>query len=55
MEVEMKDFSCPVCNADVNLDGDEKPGDQIFCSYCNSTIKIHKVPRSDEIKLVDDN
>lgn len=51
----MKEYSCPVYDAELILDGDEKPGDHIFCSYCNSTIKIHRKKGSDELKLVDDN
>ena len=51
----MEAYSCPVCDADLTLDGDEKPGDTIFCSYCNSTIKIYAVRGSEELKLVDDN
>ena len=51
----MKEYSCPVCDADVNLDGDERPGETLFCSYCNSTLKIYRVKGSDDFKLVDDN
>jgi hypothetical protein len=51
----MKDYTCPVCDADIIMDGDEKPGDRIYCSYCNSTIKIHRQKGSDDFKLVDDN
>ena len=53
--VIMKDYKCPVCDADINLDGDEKPGDAVYCSYCSSTIKIYAKRGSDEFKLVDDN
>ncbi len=34
------EFECPVCDADIPLDGDEKPGDLIQCSYCKVTFKI---------------
>jgi len=51
----MKDYKCPVCDADLTLDGDEGPGDQIFCSFCNSTIKIYSARNSDDFKLIDDN
>ena len=50
-----KDYSCPVCDADLILDGDEKPGDSIYCSYCNSKIKLYAKRGSEEFKLVDDN
>jgi DNA-directed RNA polymerase subunit RPC12/RpoP len=51
----MKDYKCPVCDADITLDGDEGPGDAVYCSYCNSTIKIYRSRGSDDLKLVDDN
>jgi len=51
----MKDKKCPVCDADVTLDGDEEPGDSVYCSYCNSTIKLYRVRGTDDLKLVDDN
>ena len=51
----MKDQKCPVCDADITLDGDEKPGESVYCSYCSSTIKIYRRKGSDDIKLVDDN
>jgi DNA-directed RNA polymerase subunit RPC12/RpoP len=37
MESELE---CPICEADIPLDGEEKPGDLIFCSYCKVTFKI---------------
>lgn len=51
----MEHYFCPVCDADLTLDGDEKPGDSVYCSYCSSTIKVYSRKGSDDIKLVDDN
>jgi len=51
----MKTYECPVCDADLILDGDEEPGDAVYCSYCSSTIKIYRMRGSDDFKLVDDN
>lgn len=39
MSIEIR---CPVCEADIPLDGDEKPDDLILCSYCKVTFKILK-------------
>ena len=36
------ELECPVCEADIPLDGDEKTGDLVLCSYCKSTFKIVK-------------
>ncbi len=30
------DLSCPICNADLPLNGDEAVGDEIFCTYCGA-------------------
>ncbi len=43
------ELECPICEADLPLDGDEKPGDLIVCSYCKVTFKIIK--RKDRIIL----
>jgi len=51
----MKVYSCPVCDADIQLDGDERPGDDLYCSYCNSSIKVKAVKGSDDYDLIDDN
>ena len=39
MSIELE---CPVCNADIPLDGDEKLGDLILCSFCKVTFKMLK-------------
>jgi len=33
-------LECPICEADIPLDGDEKSGDLLQCSYCKITLKI---------------
>lgn len=48
----IKDMVCPVCDADIPMDGDEKPGDLILCSYCKVTFKLLK--RKDKWVLVED-
>ena len=51
----MKDYKFPVCDAELSLDGDERAGDAVYCSYCGSTIKVLGVRESDDLKFVDDN
>lgn len=46
------ELECPICDADIPLDGDEKPGDIIFCSYCNMPLKM--VKKKDKWALIDD-
>ena len=36
------ELECPYCDADIPLDGDEKSGDLVVCSYCNMTLKLLK-------------
>ncbi len=33
---------CPVCDADIPLDGDEESDDLVMCSYCKTTFKMVK-------------
>ncbi len=39
MSIELE---CPICEADIPLEGDEKTGDLIVCSYCKVTFKMLK-------------
>lgn len=34
------ELECPVCEADIPLEGDESPGDLVMCSYCKGTFKL---------------
>jgi hypothetical protein len=48
----IKDLTCPICEADIPLDGDEKSGDMVVCSYCSMTFKMLK--KTDDWTLVED-
>jgi hypothetical protein len=41
----IKDLSCPVCNADLPLTGDEHVGDEIFCTYCGAPCRLMVKPK----------
>jgi uncharacterized protein YbaR (Trm112 family) len=43
---------CPICEADIPLDGDEESGDLLMCSYCKMTLKMLKT--KDKWTLVED-
>jgi DNA-directed RNA polymerase subunit RPC12/RpoP len=43
---------CPICEAEIPLDGDEKSGDLVVCSYCNMTFKMLK--NQEDWTLVED-
>ncbi len=51
----VSDLSCPICNADVPLAGDERPGDEVFCTYCKAPLTL-KGAREDssEMELEED-
>jgi hypothetical protein len=34
------ELSCPICNADVPMTGDEKPGEEVFCAYCKAPLTL---------------
>jgi len=34
------ELECPICDADIPLEGNEKPGDLVLCSYCKVTFKL---------------
>jgi hypothetical protein len=40
-----KDLSCPICNADLPLNGDERQGDEIFCTYCGAPSRLALKPK----------
>ena len=35
-----KELECPICDADIPLEGDDQPGDIVLCSYCKVSFKI---------------
>ena len=34
------ELSCPICNADVPMNGDEQQGDEVFCTYCGAPLTL---------------
>jgi len=43
-----KDLSCPICNADLPLNGDERQGDEIFCTYCGAPCRLMVKPKKQD-------
>jgi hypothetical protein len=51
----VKEASCPICNADVPMDGDERQGDTVYCAYCKAPLKVGDAKDdSDELELEED-
>lgn len=48
------DPSCPVCSADLPLSGDEKAGDEVFCTYCGAPGRLTADPDSDDCEVEED-
>ena len=48
------ELSCPICNADVPLAGDEKPGEEVFCTYCGAPFRLAGDPSSDDCELIEE-
>ena len=40
-------LSCPVCQADLPLAGDERPGEEVTCAYCGAPCRIKGRPDGD--------
>ncbi len=41
--MKRQDVSCPICSADIPLNGDECAGDEIYCMYCGAPCKLAQV------------
>ena len=46
------ELECPVCEADIPLDNNERPGDIVQCSYCKEFFKV--VRTKDKLILVEE-
>ncbi len=46
------EIECPICDADIPLEGNEQTGDLVLCSFCKVTFKLIK--RKDKLILTED-
>ncbi len=46
-----RELSCPVCDADLLLAGDERPGDVVHCSFCSAPFVLQKSAKDDDDAL----
>jgi hypothetical protein len=49
-----RELECPICNADVPLAGDEKPGEEVFCTYCRAPLTLQIGEDPDDLLLDED-
>ena len=47
MRVPSLSLACPVCQADLPLAGDERPGDEVTCACCGAPCRITGRPDGD--------
>lgn len=47
-------LTCPICDADFPLGGDEKAGEEVFCSYCSSPCKLTADPYAEDCEVEED-
>jgi hypothetical protein len=40
--------SCSVCSADLQFAGDERPGDEVFCTYCGAPFRVKRAATQEE-------
>lgn len=50
----MADLSCPVCSADLPLAGDERKGDEVYCSYCRAPCRLTENPGTPDCRVEED-
>jgi len=50
----VKDLTCPICLADVPLAGDERPGEEVMCTYCGAPLKISGPADGNDFDLEED-
>jgi len=51
---ETINIDCPMCDVEITITQDDRPGDQIFCNYCSTPLKIKKKKETDELYLEED-
>jgi len=50
----IRELACPICNADLPLAGDERPGDELFCSYCAAPVILRAGKDEDHLEPEED-
>ncbi len=50
----LRDLSCPICNADFPLGGDEKKGEEVFCTYCGAPCRLTAGATDDDVDVEED-
>ena len=46
-------LTCPMCDVEIPMAGDEHPGEQVYCPYCQTPLALRKT-KTDEYFLEED-
>ena len=49
-----RQLSCPICNADFPLSGDEQAGEEVYCAYCSAPCKLTASASSEDCEVEED-
>jgi len=49
-----REIACPICDADIPLAGDEKSGEDVFCTVCGATIVLKGNPGDEDFEIEED-
>ncbi len=49
----MNDPTCPICQAEVPLSGEEESGDEVFCTYCEMELRLKRNGQKWEVEEED--
>lgn len=51
---QQDELVCPVCQADIPLSGEERVGDEVFCTFCGAPCVIVEGKECEEWDLEED-
>jgi hypothetical protein len=49
-----RELSCPICHADFPLRGDERAGEEVYCSYCGAPCRLTAPADEDSCEVEED-
>jgi hypothetical protein len=50
----MRDGTCPICDADVPMSGDESVGETVYCTYCEAPLRFSRMSISEVPMLTEE-
>jgi hypothetical protein len=50
----VRDGTCPICDADVPMSGDESVGETVYCAYCEAPLRFSRMSVSEVPMLTEE-